>query len=148
MSSTKYTLRVYGFLVKDDKVLISSEHFKGKHLFKFPGGGMEEGEGTKDALIREFDEELGLAVEVSQHVYTTDFYLNSFFDPAYQVMSIYYRVEAKESLSFETHPKGEIPKPGDSESFQWWEISDLNSEMFTFPTEAKAFEAFRTLFNY
>lgn len=144
MASTKYTIRVYGFLEKDGKVLISSEHFKGMHLFKFPGGGMEECEGTRDCLVREFQEELGLSVEVTDHIYTTDFYLTSVFDPSYQVMSIYYRVKTRESLSFETRPKGEIPKPGDSESFQWWDISEIKSEMFTFPTEAKAFEAFRS----
>lgn len=136
-----YTIRVYGFLLRGDEVLISSESFKGKHLFKFPGGGMETGEGTLDALIREFDEELGLGIEVTQHIYTTDFHITSAFDERYQVISIYYRVEAKESPSFKTQPCGDVPKPGDPESFQWWKISDLKSDMFTFPTEAKAFEA-------
>ena len=47
------TLRVYGFLMNDSgQVLIAVERYKGIPMVKFPGGGVDWGEGHKDALIR------------------------------------------------------------------------------------------------
>lgn len=141
--SQSYTIRVYGLLLQEDKLLISSEHFKGVHLFKFPGGGMEAGEGTLDALKREFMEEMNLSIRIERHLYTTDFYIESAFDPSYQVMSVYYLVSASPEsiMAISTKKPGHIPAPGESESFQWYSIDELNPNQFTFPTEEKAFLA-------
>ena len=61
------TLRVYGFLMNDSgQVLIAVERYKGIPMVKFPGGGVDWGEGHKDALIREFKEELDLTIKVKK----------------------------------------------------------------------------------
>lgn len=89
------TIRVYGLLLNDEKqLLVSDEYIRGNYFTKFPGGGMEPGEGTRECLQREFLEEMNLAVEVGEHIYTTDFYLKSAFNPAYQILAIYYQVKA------------------------------------------------------
>ena len=63
MAITKFTIRVYGILVNENKrVLVSDEFIRGDYFTKFPGGGMELGEGTRDCLRREFKEETGLDV--------------------------------------------------------------------------------------
>ena len=55
----QFNLRVYGILINDQKqVLVSDEYIRGKHYTKFPGGGLEFGEGTRDCLAREFMEEM------------------------------------------------------------------------------------------
>ena len=55
-----FTIRVYGILVNQEKqVLVSDEKIRGEYYTKFPGGGMEFGEGTRDCLKREFMEENG-----------------------------------------------------------------------------------------
>lgn len=89
-----FNVRVYGVYISErDQVLVSDEYIRGKFYTKFPGGGLETGEGTRDCLKREFMEEMNLAVEVGEHLYTTDFYQQSAFNPAHQIISIYYFVK-------------------------------------------------------
>jgi 8-oxo-dGTP diphosphatase len=89
------SIRVYGILVNErQQVLVSDEYIRGNYYTKFPGGGLEKGEGTRDCLVREFMEELNLPVEVGDHIYTTDFYQQSAFNPAHQILSIYYFAKA------------------------------------------------------
>lgn len=94
------TLRVYGILINENKqVLVSDEFIRGNYFTKFPGGGLEFGEGTRDCLKREFLEEMNLAVEVGDHIYTTDYYQISAFNNQQQIISIYYYVKALEPIS-------------------------------------------------
>jgi ADP-ribose pyrophosphatase YjhB (NUDIX family) len=94
-----FNIRVYGILYgKNREVLVSDEFIRGKQYTKFPGGGLEFGEGTRDCLVREFQEEMSLAVRVTEHLYTTDFFQMSAFNPEHQIISIYYRVEAVEDI--------------------------------------------------
>ena len=94
-----FTIRVYGILLNDNKqVLVSDEKIRGDFFTKFPGGGLEFGEGTRDCLKREFMEEMGLNVEVGDHIYTTDFYQMSAFNPSQQIISIYYFAKALEPI--------------------------------------------------
>jgi ADP-ribose pyrophosphatase YjhB (NUDIX family) len=94
-----FNLRVYGVLINQHKqVLVSDELIRGMYITKFPGGGLEPGEGTRDCLKREFMEELDLNVEVGEHLYTTDYYQQSAFNPDHQIISIYYKVYTEEPL--------------------------------------------------
>src|SRR5207344_963794 len=51
-----------------------------------------------DCLKREFMEEMNLPVQVTDHLYTTDFFQMSAFNPEHQIISIYYRVQALEEI--------------------------------------------------
>ncbi|KAB2814783.1 tRNA (5-methylaminomethyl-2-thiouridine)(34)-methyltransferase MnmD [Phaeocystidibacter luteus] len=135
-----YTVRVYGILEKDNCLLVSRELYKGVRMFKFPGGGMEEGEGAIDALKREFVEELNLEVEVVDHLYTTDFFTASTFDQDIQVISIYYLVhpvDESELSTLNVDELGTMPQ-NKKESFQWYPLERLSENMFTFTTERAA----------
>ena len=70
--SKKFNVRVYGILEKDNCVLVSDEDRFGKQFTKFPGGGLEWGEGVEDCLIREFKEELSVDIQVNSLFYLTD----------------------------------------------------------------------------
>jgi 8-oxo-dGTP diphosphatase len=95
----RFNLRVYGILINAEKqVLVSDEYIRGGYYTKFPGGGLEFGEGTRDCLKREFMEEMNLDVAVGDHIYTTDFFQMSAFNPDHQIISIYYFVEALEPI--------------------------------------------------
>ena len=65
MAIDRFTIRVYGILMDERKrILLSDEFIRGDYFTKFPGGGMEFGEGTRDCLKREFKEETGLDVTI------------------------------------------------------------------------------------
>ncbi|NNM94482.1 MAG: NUDIX domain-containing protein [Bacteroidia bacterium] len=135
-----FNVRVYGLLINDkSQVLICDELIHGRPITKFPGGGLEFGEGTVDALKREMMEETRTEVVVTEHFYTTDFFQVSAFNPESQVISIYYLIQSKSYLQIETSGK-----PFDfSEavegaiSFRWLNLSDLNEDVFTFPIDKK-----------
>jgi 8-oxo-dGTP diphosphatase len=94
------SIRVYGILINEAKqVLVSDEFIRGSYYTKFPGGGMEIGEGTRDCLKREFMEEMNLKVETGEHIYTTDIYQKSAFNTAQQILSIYYFATALEEIT-------------------------------------------------
>jgi 8-oxo-dGTP diphosphatase len=95
-----FNIRVYGILINEaNQVLVSDEYIRGAYFTKFPGGGLEFGEGTRDCLKREFMEEMNLNVAIGDHIYTTDFYQMSAFNPAHQIISIYYYVTALEAIT-------------------------------------------------
>ena len=94
-----FNIRVYGILINEKKqVLVSDEYIRGNYYTKFPGGGLEFGEGTRDCLKREFMEEMNLTVEIGEHIYTTDFFQMSAFNPEHQIISIYYEAKALEPI--------------------------------------------------
>ena len=87
----QFTIRVYGIMQDPERgVLVSDEWIRQDRFTKFPGGGLQFGEGTKDCLAREFLEEMNLRVSVDEHIYTTDYFQISAFNPSHQILSIYY----------------------------------------------------------
>ena len=95
----RFNIRVYGILVNElRQVLVSDELIRGQYFTKFPGGGLEFGECTRDCLKREFMEEMNLNVHVGAHLYTTDFFQESAFHPGHQILSIYYYVHPLENI--------------------------------------------------
>jgi 8-oxo-dGTP diphosphatase len=94
------SVRVYGILMNSARqVLVSDEYIRGAYYTKFPGGGLEIGEGTRDCLKREFKEEMNLDVAIGDHIYTTDFFQKSAFNAVHQILSIYYFASALEQIN-------------------------------------------------
>ena len=93
--NTPFNVRVYGILEESGEILILKEPFAGEVIYKFPGGGLEFGEGTIECLKREFREELNLEIEVEKHIYTQDHFLRSRLDENEQILMIYYKIKAK-----------------------------------------------------
>lgn len=137
----RFNVRVYGLLIENNALLVSDEYIKSNKITKLPGGGLEHGEGTRDCLIREFEEELQQEIEILEHFYTTDFYVASAFDPSSQVISIYYTVKRKrtESLSTSLVPHDYKNKEG-AQSFRWIPLQDLKENDFTLIIDRKVAE--------
>jgi ADP-ribose pyrophosphatase YjhB (NUDIX family) len=132
-SKTKpmFNIRVYGILLDENKrVLVSDEFIRGNYYTKFPGGGLEMGEGTRDCLKREFKEEMNLDVSVTEHIYTTDFFQMSAFNPEHQIISIYYFAKALEPI---TSPLRTIPFDFDEREMKQYQASG-ETETFRFIT--------------
>jgi len=133
----KFNVRVYGLLINEhNEVLISDEQEYGMRFTKFPGGGLELGEGLIDGLKREFLEECQVEVEVLSHFYTTDFFVISAFNNS-QVISVYYKVRNLTPLNlifkqkvFDFDAEGDV-----LQAFRWVKLNDLKVEDFTFETD-------------
>ena len=97
---SKFNVRVYGILLNEQKqVLVSDEYIRGEYYTKFPGGGLEFGEGTRECLQREFKEEMNLDVSIEDHIYTTDIFQMSAFTPEHQIIAIYYFAKALQPIT-------------------------------------------------
>jgi 8-oxo-dGTP diphosphatase len=132
-----FNVRVYGLLINDRaEVLVSDEQEYGMQFTKFPGGGLEYGEGTTEGLKREFMEECNAEVEVLSHFYTTDFFVKSAFNDS-QIISIYYKVRNLKALELSFKTKVfDFDGEGDVlQSFRWIKLSGLSADDYTFPID-------------
>ena len=142
---SEFNLRVYGILRDEqNRILVSDEFIRGMLITKFPGGGLEFGEGTRDCLVREFMEELSLKVEVGQHIYTTDFFQMSAFNPKYQIISIYYEVRALEPIQvplrdkpfdFDEAQMARYHATGETETARFIHWDEFSEESLTLPID-------------
>jgi 8-oxo-dGTP diphosphatase len=133
-----FTIRVYGLIVNlDNQVLISDEFQLGMKMTKFPGGGLNFGEGTIDCLKRELMEECNQEIENIRHFYTTDFFQKALFWEDHQLISIYYLASLVEPLQFRISEKPfDFPKlKNGNQFFRWVSVDQLNPEDFTFPID-------------
>ena len=133
-----FNIRVYGILVEKGRILVTDEFRLGILMTKFPGGGLEYGEGTIDCLKREWREETGMNVQSIEHYYTTDFFQQSYKLPeASQVINIYYLVQVEDSTNLEITGKPfDFPELIDGiQRFRWLEIARLSPDKFTLPID-------------
>ena len=140
-----FNIRVYGILLDEQKrVLVSDEYIRGNYFTKFPGGGLEFGEGTRDCLKREFMEEMNLSVDIGDHIYTTDFYQMSAFNPGHQIISIYYFARALEPIKaslrlnpfeFDEREMKMYEETGETETFRFIEWHQFSAESVSLPID-------------
>jgi len=140
-----FNLRVYGILLgENNQVLVSDEFIRGSYYTKFPGGGLEFGEGTRDCLKREFMEEMSLNVQVTEHIYTTDYFQMSAFNPEHQIISIYYFVQALEPITvplrqkpfdFDEQQLAVYKERSETETFRFINWDDFSEASVTLPID-------------
>ena len=140
-----FNIRVYGVLINEKKqVLVSDEFIRGNYYTKFPGGGLELGEGTRDCLKREFKEEMNLDVQIEDHIYTTDYFQMSAFNPEHQIISIYYFVKALEPITaplrnkefdFDEDQMKIYNEMSEIETFRFIEWNNFSEESVTLPID-------------
>jgi len=147
MTQLGFNVRVYGLWVNEQQEVLVCDEERGAHRFtKFPGGGLELGEGTRAALWRECKEEMQLDMLVDEHLYTTDFYQASRFDGS-QVISIYYCMHhpdpsalkvATEPFAFTHFTRSE------KLAFRWVKLEHFDESLLTFPIDKVALQHLKT----
>ena len=136
-------MRVYGLWTNSGKeVLVTDEIHFGNKMTKFPGGGLQFGEGLVECLAREWSEEVGIEATIISHFYTTDFFQLSAFDADQQIISVYYKVSCDDESAVKV-----VSEPFDgghldegSQIFRWLPVSSLSPADFTFPIDKKVAE--------
>lgn len=140
MPIEKFNIRVYALcFVGDNNILISQEKLRDFSFTKFPGGGLELGEGLKDGLKRELLEEGNIKPYDIQHFYTTDFYQRSAFNENEQIISVYYSCKA--NINWLNKSTQEQKQGGvHTINLKQFKIDELKRELFTFPIDRKVFD--------
>lgn len=130
-----FNVRVYGLLINaENEVLLSDEFEYNRRFTKFPGGGLEFGEGLIDGLKREFLEECNAEIDIINHFYTTDFYEKSSFNDS-QILSVYYLVKEIKPLQLNFKTKLFDFDENIKQSFRWVNINNLTEQDVTFKTD-------------
>ncbi len=134
-----FNVRVYGLFTIENLILVTDELIRGKKVTKFPGGGLEYGEGPGDCVIREFKEETGLKIKINSHFYTTDFFVASAFKASSQVISIYYNVQlntsGKQNIDGISFNLSEYENS--TLQFRWLPLAVISENDFTFVIDRK-----------
>jgi 8-oxo-dGTP diphosphatase len=150
MNEGRFVIRVYALIINENQeVLLSDEYMLESYMIKFPGGGLEFGEGTIDCLKREAMEEFGQTIDIVSHFYTTDFYQKALFYENTQLLSIYYLARFPELIRFKISNRlFDFPeKINGSQSFRWKAIKDLSTEEMTFSIDKKVVEMLKQIYS-
>lgn len=138
----RITVRVYGLYRKDGTHLLLCDEVLGQlKVTKFPGGGLIPGEGLLDCLKREWKEETGAELHQVSHLYTTDFFVRSAFDPQAQVICVYYRVIDSDPIVAPVSNQPDFRMPG-SRLLRWHPLAELDPRQLYFQTDQTALREF------
>jgi len=145
MNITRFNIRVYMLLYDETetRILLSDEIVQGEYHTKFPGGGLEYGEGLLDCLHREAREELGQDVEVLRQFYTSEIFQASKFVAEDQIICVYYQCCLPENSQGRRLPTFRVSdKKNDfvemrerEESFRWQLTDTLREEDMSLPLD-------------
>jgi 8-oxo-dGTP diphosphatase len=147
MVDKRFVIRVYAIVINDrDQVLVSDEYLFDRYIIKFPGGGLEWGEGPMDCLRREALEEFGQSIEIIGHFYTSDFFQEAVFYKESQLISIYYLARFVEPIQFKiSQTRFDFDQQlNGSQSFRWVGIDELSPDDMTLPADKQVAQLLRT----
>jgi 8-oxo-dGTP diphosphatase len=131
-----YNIRVYAIIMRGGEILLTDEYRMGMVMTKFPGGGHEWGEGLRETVIRECEEELNQTPLQAEHFYTTDFFVASAFRETDQLISIYYAVQLPDpGAVVVAQSLNELSELEGAQQFRWMKLDQLHEDAVTFPID-------------
>ena len=143
----RFNVRVYMVVTRQGhdgkaEVLVSYERLPLGGVMKFPGGGLEWGEGTAACLRREALEELGQPVEVGSLIHFSQQTHVSSFDGNHQVLAVHYAAELTGEVMFDDDGElGDVSGkrvPMMTQRLGWRQVGDLHPEDFHFASDREA----------
>lgn len=121
----RFNYRVAGIALRDNQVLLN--HVEGEGWWFLPGGRVEMGETSSDALRREMQEELHEDVQVGQLLWLVESFFGEVERKNYHELGLYYMMDLAP-----TSPALHASEPFtalDGQTlltFQWFSLADLN----------------------
>ena len=91
-------VRVAGILIENNKILLIEHKKNDKKYWLIPGGGVDWGESTAEALIREYKEETNLDVTVDKFLFLSETIAP---DKEKHVINLYFKVKKDENSKAE-----------------------------------------------
>jgi ADP-ribose pyrophosphatase YjhB (NUDIX family) len=155
MQISRFNIRVYMLLLDEtgSNVLLSDEILTGEDFTKFPGGGVEYGEGILDCLHREAQEELGQDIEVVRQLYTTETFQNSLFKPDDQIVCVYYHCRLPVNKDGRRLPSFQVSerkydfadRQEREQRFRWKPIGHLKTDDLSLPLDQQVVPILKNL---
>lgn len=107
----KFVIRCRALIIYEGKLLVV-KHTPESMFYALPGGHLEWGEGIKECMSREIEEELGIKAELGRL-----FYVNTFMDS--DVQSIEFFFEVKNSKDYADLKKLAGTHSSEIREFRW-----------------------------
>ncbi len=125
-NNIKFKLRVAAIICNKERLLVETYE---KNSYTLPGGYVEVGEESKDALIRELQEELGLTFSIEKFAgISEDFFINKKGEKTHDIVLYYYTILP--SNDYEKIPQERMEKGPYSDIFHhftWLDLKDLSN---------------------
>ncbi|MAZ96347.1 MAG: hypothetical protein CMP53_02355 [Flavobacteriales bacterium] len=132
-----FNARCYAIIKsQNNRVLVMKERWHGVDLQKFPGGGLELGEGLLECISREIEEEFRYSQTLEYvHCFTPTDCFSSRFKPREQLLLNYFtNTEAAQEDQWEL-----IANDENLLGIQWLELTKENAYWFTLDSDKNAF---------
>ena len=117
-------LRVAGVLARDGKILVQKD--KSGTEYALPGGGVQIGETTEAALIREFEEETGAPIEPKKLLWIQENFWE-YNGKKHHGIVFYYLVELKDNFDIPDNGEFVPHKDNNNVVIAWMPISELEN---------------------
>ena len=146
----KFNVRVYMLVVRtltsgQRQVLVSYERLPMGAVMKFPGGGLEWGEGVAACVRREALEELGQPIALGPLVHVSQQNHVSSFDTNHQIIAVHHEATLLGPVAFEDDGELEDVKgkrvPMMRQRLGWRDLESLKADEFHFASDREAWRA-------
>lgn len=122
-SDNKFKMRVGAVVVRDGKILVAkARKFDG---YVFPGGHVQLGETSSEAMLREFEEEIGVKGEIEKLLCIHEnIYFDTLKNRIFQELVYYYVINPDDAIPLVNYTREEMD--GDILCVHHFEWIDIN----------------------
>ena len=125
VDDVKFKYRVSGILIVDNKVL--TVKIANNDFYCLPGGHVELFVYTKDAILREYKEEIGIATKIDRLVYICENFFNGNLGKMHE-LGFYYLLSPNSKVETKDFELIEKDKEGDvSLKFKWMDVDNVEN---------------------
>lgn len=121
---TRFNYRVAGVALHDKQVLLN--RFEGQHYWFLPGGRVEMGETSIEALRREMLEELQEEVQVGRLLWIVESFFGGVEEKNYHELAFYYVMDFPSESAVYRAQESILARDGQTQlTFEWFSLGEL-----------------------